>query len=62
MIWPGTFSKASAALPQGGTAMFALLALGGDLGCAGVWIYSILFFMSSIQVSYPRILLFMHKA
>lgn len=62
MIWPGTFSKASAALPKGGTAMFALLALGGDLGCAGVWIYSILFFMSSIQVSYPRILLFMHKA
>lgn len=35
IMWPGTFSKASAALPQGGTAMFALLALGGDLGCAG---------------------------
>lgn len=35
IMWPGTFSKASAALPKGGTAMFALLALGGDLGCAG---------------------------
>ncbi len=35
IIWPGTFSKASAALPKGGTAMFALLALGGDIGCAG---------------------------
>ncbi len=35
IMWPGTFSKASAALPGGGTAMFALLALGGDIGCSG---------------------------
>lgn len=35
IMWPGTFSKASAALPRGGTAMFALLALGGDIGCSG---------------------------
>ena len=35
IMWPGTFSKASASLPKGGTAMFALLALGGDLGCSG---------------------------
>ena len=35
IMWPGTFSKASATLPRGGTAMFALLALGGDLGCSG---------------------------
>ncbi len=35
IMWPGTFSKASAALPRGGTAMFALLALGGDVGCGG---------------------------
>lgn len=35
IMWPGTFSKAAAALPRGGTAMFALLALGGDLGCSG---------------------------
>lgn len=34
IMWPGTFSKASAALPKGGTAMFALLALGGDAGCS----------------------------
>ena len=26
---------ATAALPTGGTAMFALLALGGDVGCSG---------------------------
>ena len=35
IMWPGTFSKASAALPKGATAMFALLALGGDIGCSG---------------------------
>lgn len=35
IMWPGTFSKAAASLRTGGTAMFALLALGGDLGCSG---------------------------
>ena len=35
IMWPGTFSKASATLPKGGTALFALLALGGDIGCFG---------------------------
>ena len=34
IFWPGTFSNASAAIPNGGTAMFAFLALAGDLGCA----------------------------
>lgn len=35
LMWPGTFSLASAKCPMGGTAMFALLALAGDLGCSG---------------------------
>ena len=35
IMWPGTFSKAAGMLPKGGTAMFALLALGGDIGCSG---------------------------
>lgn len=34
VMWPGTFSLATKQIPQGGTAMFALLALFGDLGCA----------------------------
>ena len=34
IMWPGTFSKAAATLSKGGTAMFALLALGGDIGCS----------------------------
>jgi fucose permease len=33
-MWPGTFSLASRFFPLGGTAMFALLALAGDVGCA----------------------------
>ena len=35
IMWPGTFSKASAGLKQGGTALFAMLALAGDMGCSG---------------------------
>lgn len=35
IMWPGTFSIAAATLKRGGTAMFALLALAGDLGCGG---------------------------
>ena len=34
IMWPGTLSLSSAAIPLGGTAMFALLALAGDVGCA----------------------------
>ncbi len=34
IMWPGTFSKAAVSLKTGGTAMFALLALAGDLGCS----------------------------
>ena len=35
IMWPGTFSKATASIARGGTAMFALLALAGDVGCSG---------------------------
>lgn len=35
IMWPGTFSMASAAIRGGGTAMFAFLALAGDFGCSG---------------------------
>ena len=34
IFWPGTFSLASSGIRKGGTLMFALLALAGDLGCA----------------------------
>lgn len=34
-LWPSTFSLAMKKIPGGGTAMFALFALAGDVGCAG---------------------------
>lgn len=35
ILWPGTFSMAAASVKNGGTLLFALLALAGDLGCSG---------------------------
>jgi len=35
IFWPGVFTTAAATYPAGGTAMFALLALAGDVGCGG---------------------------
>lgn len=33
VMWPGVLSLAAGRCPQGGTALFALLALAGDVGC-----------------------------
>ncbi len=39
LMWPGTLVMAAKAIPTGGTALFALLALGGDVGCSvGPWL------------------------
>ena len=35
IFWPGFFSIAAVKLPKGGTALFALLAFAGDIGCSG---------------------------
>ena len=35
IFWPGTFSIAASGLKNGGTLMFARLALAGDVGCSG---------------------------
>ncbi|NLB42533.1 MAG: MFS transporter, partial [Clostridiales bacterium] len=34
IFWPGTLSLSMRTYPGGGTAMFAVLALAGDLGCS----------------------------
>ena len=34
ILWPGSFSTASRVISRGGTTLFALLALGGDIGCS----------------------------
>ncbi|MBQ9086588.1 MAG: MFS transporter [Clostridia bacterium] len=33
IMWPGTYSLATARMPWGGVRMFALLAMAGDIGC-----------------------------
>ncbi len=35
IFWPGTFSIAAKLLPTGGTLLFALMAVAGDIGCSG---------------------------
>lgn len=34
IMWPGVFSSASATIRRGGSVMFAMLALAGDVGCS----------------------------
>ena len=34
IFWPGTFSIAAGRIPAGGTALFAFMALSGDVGCS----------------------------
>lgn len=34
IMWPGALSLSAKSYPQGGTAMFAILALAGDVGCS----------------------------
>ncbi len=39
MLWPGTVYRSAADFPKGGTGLFGMLALGGDLGCSvGPWL------------------------
>ncbi|MDR1569237.1 MAG: MFS transporter [Oscillospiraceae bacterium] len=33
LMWPGMLSLSASKIPEGGTALFAILALGGDTGC-----------------------------
>ena len=38
-MWPGTFSLTSSKFPRGGTLLFGILAIFGDLGCSiGPWL------------------------
>ncbi|MEA4824354.1 MAG: MFS transporter [Clostridiaceae bacterium] len=43
LAWPGALSLAAKALPMAGASMFALMAAGGDIGCAlGPWLSGLL--------------------
>ena len=51
LMWPGMLSLTAARYPSGGIAMFAILALGGDLGCAvGPWLTGIVADKSSLNI------------
>lgn len=61
ILWPGTYSLASARIPHGGVQMFALLAMAGDLGClagpvAAGWIAEA--FGNNLRVSFLFCILF----
>jgi len=54
LMWPGTFSLTAASFPLGGTAMFGILAICGDLGAAGgPWLAG---FMSDWGLGSPALL------
>ncbi len=51
LMWPGMLSLTAAGYPTGGTAMFAMLALGGDLGCSiGPWLTGVVADSSSLNI------------
>ena len=42
LMWPGSLSMTAERFPLGGTAMFAILAMSGDVGCSiGPWLAGI---------------------
>ena len=64
LMWPGMLCLVSARYPLGGTAMFAILALGGDLGCAaGPWLTGFVADHSSLNagllaaIAFPALML-----
>ena len=42
MLWPGSVHRGAARFPRGGTALFCMLAAGGDFGCSlGPWLLGV---------------------
>ena len=51
LMWPGMLSLTAGGYPGGGIAMFAMLALGGDLGCSiGPWLTGFVADSSSLNI------------
>lgn len=59
LMWPGMLSLTAAGYPSGGTAMFAIMALGGDLGCAvGPWLTGIVADRSTLNMGLLAAIIF----
>ncbi len=59
LMWPGMLSLTAAGYPSGGTAMFAIMALGGDLGCAvGPWLTGIVADKSTLNMGLLAAIIF----
>lgn len=59
LMWPGMLSLTAAGYPSGGTAMFAIMALGGDLGCSiGPQLTGIIADQSSLNMGLLAALIF----
>ncbi len=52
-FWPGLYSQAAATFPLGGTAMFSVFALCGDLGCSiGPWLLGVVANATSLSTGF----------
>ena len=50
LMWPGMLSLTAKGYPSGGTAMFAIMALSGDLGCSvGPWLTGVVADLSNLN-------------
>ena len=59
LMWPGMLSLTAEGYPSGGTAMFALMALGGDFGCSiGPWLTGVVADRSSLHMGLLAAVLF----
>lgn len=55
LMWPGTFSLTAAAYPKGGTAMFGMMAVAGDLGgSVGPWLAGLVSDLTRNRDSFVR--------
>jgi len=52
-FWPGLYSQAAVTFPRGGTAMFSVFALCGDLGCSvGPWFLGVIADATSLSIGF----------